>query len=348
MPEPTAADVERLLTPISAEAPAGVSLRYEGTYDKIREARREDDPSIPTGVWERTLKVADYGAVQKLGDEALERRSKDLQIAAWLVDTWAHVYGLAGVRRGIELTAGMCARFWDAMFPVIEDGEEEARARIFDWVDDALALRIRTAQLGDERAQLTFHDWERAKPGVETDGPSREALLARMTMIGAARWAAVHDDLGAALASAQALDGVLEAHLEAPVAMRRLEETLRAMQVLCNDVLKAAGGRPAAPAPPATKETDGMNQTPPTESAEGSRQDGPPGQIKSRADAYRWLTEAADYLLRTEPHSPVPYLIKRAITWGNMSLAELLQEFISGSDDLVVTHRLLGMRGRDE
>jgi predicted component of type VI protein secretion system len=72
------------------------------------------------------------------------------------------------------------------------------------------------------------------------------------------------------------------------------------------------------------------------------------GRIVSRADAYRRLTEAADYLLHTEPHSPVPYLVKRAIQWGNMSLAELLQEFIGNADDLVTVHRLLGMRPRDE
>ena len=36
-------DLEKLLYPISVERPAGESLRYEGTYDRIREARRQDD-----------------------------------------------------------------------------------------------------------------------------------------------------------------------------------------------------------------------------------------------------------------------------------------------------------------
>ena len=71
------------------------------------------------------------------------------------------------------------------------------------------------------------------------------------------------------------------------------------------------------------------------------------GPITSRTDAYVRLTEAADYLLRTEPHSPVPYLVKRAISWGNMSLAELLYEFVGNTDDLVAIQRLLGMRERE-
>src|SRR5690606_38548275 len=59
------------------------------------------------------------------------------------------------------------------------------------------------------------------------------------------------------------------------------------------------------------------------------------------------LSEAADYLLRTEPHSPVPYLVKRAVGWGNLSLAELLMELVGAPDDLVTIQRLLGMRGRE-
>ena len=52
--------------------------------------------------------------------------------------------------------------------------------------------------------------------------------------------------------------------------------------------------------------------------------------------------------MRTEPHSPVPYLVKRAVQWGNMSLAQLLYEFIGNPEDLVAIQRLLGMRARDE
>jgi len=49
-------ETDRVLNPISKENPAGEHLIYEGTYDRIQEARREDDASIPVGVWERELK----------------------------------------------------------------------------------------------------------------------------------------------------------------------------------------------------------------------------------------------------------------------------------------------------
>ena len=67
------------------------------------------------------------------------------------------------------------------------------------------------------------------------------------------------------------------------------------------------------------------------------------GRITSREEAFRRLDEAADYLMRTEPHSPCPYLVKRAVAWGNMPLTVLLQELVRGEGDLQELYGLLGM-----
>ena len=67
------------------------------------------------------------------------------------------------------------------------------------------------------------------------------------------------------------------------------------------------------------------------------------GLIRSREEAYRRLAEAADYLLRTEPHSPTPYLVMRAVAWGNLPLTGLLQELVQNEGDLQQLYKLLGM-----
>jgi predicted component of type VI protein secretion system len=64
---------------------------------------------------------------------------------------------------------------------------------------------------------------------------------------------------------------------------------------------------------------------------------------RARADAYRKLAEAAHTLMRIEPHSPAPYLVFRAIAWGEMSLAELMRHFISSGYDLKSLYAMLGM-----
>jgi type VI secretion system ImpA/VasJ family protein len=66
---------------------------------------------------------------------------------------------------------------------------------------------------------------------------------------------------------------------------------------------------------------------------------GPP---RGRAEAYQQLSEIADYLMKIEPHSPTPYLIRRAVSWGEMSLAELLKELV-GAGNLTAVYSLLGI-----
>jgi predicted component of type VI protein secretion system len=66
-----------------------------------------------------------------------------------------------------------------------------------------------------------------------------------------------------------------------------------------------------------------------------------PGPISSRDEAYRRLAEAAEYLSRVEPHSPAPYLVKRAIQWGSLSLPELLPELVRNQSELAELFRLL-------
>lgn len=72
--------------------------------------------------------------------------------------------------------------------------------------------------------------------------------------------------------------------------------------------------------------------------------DGRPKPISSRAEAYRMLNRAAEYLMATEPHSPAPYLVKRAVSWGNMSLTELFREIVEDERDLHSILALLGVK----
>ncbi|QMV65530.1 transposase [Pseudomonas berkeleyensis] len=57
----------------------------------------------------------------------------------------------------------------------------------------------------------------------------------------------------------------------------------------------------------------------------------------------RQLAQIADYLARTEPHSPVPYVIRRAVEWGNQPLGELLDELISADAESRRLWKLLGV-----
>lgn len=60
-----------------------------------------------------------------------------------------------------------------------------------------------------------------------------------------------------------------------------------------------------------------------------------PGEIVSRDQAFQELRRIADFMRRTEPHSPVYMLLERAIRWGYMSLPELLNEMVGDNSQVM-------------
>ena len=151
---------EDLLTPIAGENPSGSDLRYnseEAFYDRIQEARRQHD-DLPVGEWRHERKVADYAEVLKLSQEAIATQSKDLQIAAWLTEAMLHREGFAGLGQGLQLCHQLLATYWDTLYPVIEDGDAELRAKPLNWLGSALELPVKSIPL-----VATGYDWLRYK-----------------------------------------------------------------------------------------------------------------------------------------------------------------------------------------
>ena len=133
-----------LLNPISAENPAGENLRYAPVYDKIKEARREDDDA-PQGEWKHERKVADWPLMIKLIGESLATKTKDLQLAAWLAEAMVHREGVAGLREVLDLIRGYLENFWEGLYPELEDGDAEYRAAPLQWIGDRLGNAAETS-----------------------------------------------------------------------------------------------------------------------------------------------------------------------------------------------------------
>ena len=96
-----------LLNPIEGPNPSGANLRYDPVYDKIKEARREEDQP-PPGMTERDRKVAENPLVIKLVTDLLTKKTKDLQLAAWLTEALLKQKGF-GSREGFVRPAGLPA-----------------------------------------------------------------------------------------------------------------------------------------------------------------------------------------------------------------------------------------------
>jgi type VI secretion system protein ImpA len=335
-------DVRRVLQPIAPDAPAGQSLRYEGIYDRIRLWRQEDDPVLQQGVWKTTLKKADWPSVEKACIEALETQSKDVQIAAWLVEAWVHLYGFAGLREGFRLMAAVCENFWDELYPQVEDGDAEFRISPFIWLNDRLPTFLKlipvTAPQSDDVKAYCWADWEtacRPRNHAESDKDNSRVTQARFqqsAMLTSTLFlrSTVHQ-IRAALQEAAGLEAVLNRRCGADSpSLRQFTIILDPLRGLLEGILsqrpEEEDGQPM--------ENDPMSQTEEPAAEEGAASTFHVGPIRSRSEAYLRLEEAAEYLARTEPHSPTPYLIKRAIAWGGMRLEDLLPELVRNRGEL--------------
>lgn len=340
-------DVDQLLKPISESSPSGTWLRYEGTYDKIREARRQDDASLPRGVWEQNLKKADWSLVVDLCTAALRDKTKDLQIAVWLCEAWAEMTGLLGAQAAVRLLKGLCEGFWDTMFPSAAEDEAEARVNLIDWIDGAIAMKLRmipiTVPSGNAPA-YSLSDWNASLrlPTADTEGSfvTHEAILARLSMSKYDTWLALQKQVDSIFVLLAEFESILSSKVPNVTAFHQIKGSIAGIKTIAEEGMKMTkpdAGLVGEPPPP----PEGPN----TALALGAMPSRPGGgAISNRAEAYTRLNEAAEFLLRTEPHSPVPYLVKRAIAWGNMSLGQLLYELMNSTDDLVAIQELLGMR----
>lgn len=352
------AGLDTLLAPISADQPCGADINGGMTYASIREARRADAPN--QGVWEKPVaKRAEWDLAEQLCSNCLREESKDLNVCAWLCEAWIHLRGLAGLADGLCLMDAMLTHYWEQVHPLPEGGDTGFRSAPFEWLSRNVPLALRSAELapgvGPGGNALTLAEWDAvlraerqmarvaaAKPGRQGAPPVLPPEQTGRIHFAAAAALAPHGyylQLGEQLArcgrAAQQLGQTLESLLgrDAP-SLSALWDVLRE----CTGAVEELGGalaphadEPAAGADPAGY-GDAINAAAPMRRH----------AIASRAQAYMLLAEVADYLHDTEPHSPVPYLVRRACAWGDMPLEELLVELLDNEPNLKQIFRLLG------
>ena len=349
---------EDLLKALADDNPTGDDLRYEGTYDQIGEARREDDPSLPQGEWITALKKADWKAVENSCRHTLSHRSKDLQIAAWLTEAWIHLYGFRGLYLGGVLLLELCRRYWDTLYPPLEGDDMELRLSPLVWINEKFFLPLLqvpvTAPQGRDVEAYNFlqrqEAWKlelgsREEKAAEAAGRATRSRFGNsVTMTPPAFFRRQLDFLQAGQTVLQELSDFLgrQCGEQAPSFGKLLKELAPIEHFLRKTVADTTVDTVEA-------ETTDDTEPPPSAAVAGtSTSSAHGGPIRSRQEAYQRLAEAADYLLRTEPHSPTPYLVKRAVSWGSLSLQELLLELVNDRNDLMMIYQLLNIRQTEQ
>ncbi|HEX6068895.1 MAG TPA: type VI secretion system protein TssA [Longimicrobiaceae bacterium] len=341
-------EASELLDPIPGSNPGGEYLRYEPIYDQIRQARTEEE-DLPSGEWERERKTADYGQVIRLAQDILAKRSKDLQVAAWLTEALLKREGFAGLAAGLEVIRGLLDGFWDHLHPELEDDDAELRAAPLVWVGEYLDRAVRMTPVVQEGYDMAAYRDSRAV-GYEEEADTYEKRDARNAAIGAGKMTAEEfdaafngtpkawyrqqvADIDRALEAIGALEKVSDEKFgrDAPrfsPLTGAIQEVRQVMaQLLAQKLVKEpdpvdpAAQAAVSPGAPVGGEAAARPSAPAGGVSVPGLYAGPPAAaapVTGRAAADASIAAAARFLRKESPTDPGSYLMLRGLRWGEL------------------------------
>jgi type VI secretion system protein ImpA len=352
--EPTAPlDIQALLASIPGSDPAGENV-WSSIRDKLDPARKEirpdafapDDPRRPT-----EFKRADWPLIVREVRQTLIERSKDIRLAARLTEAETNCRGFAGLRDGLRLMRLLVEQCWDRLHPALdEDGDLGNRAAPFHWLNDErggayFPNTVRAVPLAQNEAGGAY-GWIHFNGPKNTDLKASELAAQKVEQANADK---AIDTTAPELCQANAadleqcqqelaqLEDVLKKTMgEQAPALISLRDAIQDCLVLARSIAKRRaplGGTGTGTGTGAGKGTGTGTGTAPMEKA-----------VLTREGVYQQLAEAAAVLQKMEPHSPIPYLIKRAVDLGAMSFPQLMKALISDAKALDEMNRGLGIK----
>ncbi|MFQ3650893.1 MAG: type VI secretion system protein TssA [Gemmataceae bacterium] len=346
--------VDELVTPIPGDSPGGEPVSYlvRTELDEMRKEINpddfdENDPLRPT-----ELKKADWQGIIRRTIDLLRTQSKDLLLAARLTEALTKQHGFAGFAEALTLLRRMTDECWDYLHPAIEDGDLEVRAGQFNWLgDDGRGARfpysLRTVPLFFYEGQpIGWLDWKKAQDNKgkfkmeQIDQAIRSTTRERLQELVSDIQACIHGTQNLLETLNQRLGSSAPAWID-------IRKALLEVDTLVKGALQRQGG----PIQANDLSTEREPNASPTadQQAIGSRE--PQGKRSvTRADLYAQLEEIAQTLSTLEPHSPVPYLIRRAVALGRLPFPEMMKKLLRPDyhQGLVEMDRELGLESSEE
>jgi type VI secretion system protein ImpA len=354
MASPPTVDIDALIAPISEEQPCGAALRGEGetspdylaVYDARKDARAAEKANALAAGDESGQTPAggppDWRLVVRLSTDILAKKSKDLWVAAWMVEGLTREYGFAGVRDGFRVVRELCERYFDSIHPrPDEEGVVTTVSQLAglngEGYDGALLGPIAAIPItqGTTVGPFSGRDYADAADLAKTTDPdvrSRRMAqgMATMEMIEVAAretpdafYAELREDIAGAIEEFDKLTAVLHEKCGADGQGFSLAPPSSRISEALNQALARVRSLAGEPEPEAAAETAGATE------GGGSSGGFAAGNISNREDAFKTLMKVAEYFRRAEPHSPVSYALEQAVRWGRMPLPDLIKDLVS-------------------
>jgi type VI secretion system protein ImpA len=348
MENPTVIDIDALARPVDDVQPAGPDLEYSDVAELERLAAGTPgviDPKTRelVGAEEPNWRKVSEMAVALLG------KTKDLRVAAWLARSELANRGLAGLADGLKLIALLTENFWETLYPVLDRDEGDdpiERVNVLanlspdpgqsygSATTEALMRALRSAVICESRevGRYTVRDLDyslgRMQPPTGQAAPAAALLAAAWKHGDAQGNRERREGIAIGIASIQAITRLFHEHSGQRPSLDLLNQTFKRVgefYATLDAEMAAEAGEGVA----ADGEEQGSDEVGGSPSGAGKTPRS--GGLASRADALRILQQVAEFLRKSEPSSPAPMFVDRAIKVLQMDFKTIVKELMPES-----------------
>lgn len=330
----TSISLEKILTPITPASPCGDNIRnnhHQADYFKAKDLRRQARDIERANMTDETQQNP-IPLWYKLQQACLSLLSvsKDIEIISWLTESLIRTDQLPGLNQGLTLLIELFTRYPSQLQPQYDNETPASIVQPLTYLngltkDGTLIgpignIQITQSQQFDHYPQWQYHLavtnkdqalCEKIKTSCEDTPDSFYTQLINNIKITEQSFSTLTELLDNLFTS----DSPPSSNIKN--ALNRLHDSLKQLLgTRYGETLENPNEKPAVLASddsnPQTHQAKPTDNTP-----------------LNREKALLQLEQIAQFFSRTEPHSPAPYLLRRAIHWSHMDLQQFLSEIVS-------------------
>lgn len=335
---------EDLLQEISPEYPSGEhDLEYDPDFMRL-EKEVIGSPAVEVeGKMVQDSKDPDWSKCTETALKLLER-AHDLRVAVYLTRALLHTEGLAGLYSGLELICGYIQNFWDTFYPRLdpdEDNNPSERVNILEALNNwdlllaslikvqlcasrtAGSVNLRQYRIAAGKASELLVSEEERNSGLNLAG-----IEGAFTECGMELLESTSRNASGALAEAKRLRDLMNEKVGSDIApdLEKLIQILGEIEGLVQAQILRRDPAAAALKKPDEKSGDPHRYEQANVSNAGSFD-----RIESREDVLKLLEKICAYYELSEPTSPVPYLLRRAMRLVTKNFMEIIEDLAPDS-----------------
>ena len=353
--------IEEMAVPLEGDKPAGENLEYDTLYMEMDSLA----VTVPDSQMGNSIIEGRGPDWKKLKENCLDlwAKTRDLRVASYLVVAETANGGLADCLAAFKLILFLVRDMWDTMYPLLDpndDNDPTERLNILVmlspepgafndpvmFISRFRALRLVSALPYTLRDHLISINEFDAADGQTLDPQLITGELMRIPLEEVEKQAALAAELRETIETI-CLNADEKIQGGYSLGMASLLAEINKLCKFYTNHIQSLGGSTGTLADTPAGEEAGHG-----EDASSSAVTGATGNINlntyqpgTRAEALLMLRKGAEYFQRSEPNSPIPLLVNRALRFSDMNFIDLLKDIVP--DALSQGKVILGVRDPD-